>query len=490
MWDLLSSGATRGCERREDRRDREGRHLGPAFDREAVRNDARVRNVHAALGLDPYLVQTLQQRQPYLWLNPRWQSTANMPKEPGIGFLDVADAEARLQRFAPLLVTLFPALKNTGGIIESPLHRVDTLQARMMRGRGGSGHWYLKADHALPIAGSIKARGGFYEVLVHAERLARQAGLFASGDDSVKLAGAEARELFAQHEIAVGSTGNLGLSIGILAAALGFRATVHMSAEAKSWKKDRLRRRGVTVIEHQGDFGAAVAAGRKDAAENPSAYFVDDEHSRELFLGYSVAALRLKLQLEAFDVSVDATHPLFVYLPCGVGGAPGGITFGLRHVLGDHVHCFFAEPVACPGMLLRLALEEDRAISVREIGLDNRTGADGLAVAQASDFVAPLMRARVSGVFTVPDNDLFEDLYQLEDTERMQIEPSAAAGFRGPEWILNSDAGREYLERHALFEHRDQAAHLLWTTGGSLVPEDEYRGFHERGRGILRNQWL
>jgi D-serine dehydratase len=446
--------------------------------------------VQAIAGLDPRLTRTLQQREPLLWLNPRWQSTTNMPKAPRVSFLDVADAEARLQRLAPLLLSLFPELKDRGGIIESPLYRVEALQARMMRGRAGCGHWYLKADHALPVAGSIKARGGFYEVLVHAERLARHAGLLAAGEDARKLAGTEARALFAQHEIAVGSTGNLGLSIGILAAALGFKATVHMSQEAKFWKKERLRRRGVRVIGHRGDFGAAVAAGRKEAARNPSVYFVDDEHSRELFLGYGVAALRLKSQFESHEVSVDATHPLFVYLPCGVGGAPGGITFGLRYVFGDHVHCFFAEPVASPGMLVRLALDADRAISVRELGLDNRTEADGLAVAQASDFVAPLMRPRVSGIFTVPDDDLFEDLYQLKETEGMQIEPSAAAGFRGPEWILNSDPGREYLDRHALLDHRERATHLLWTTGGSLVPQDEYRGFLERGRGILRNHGL
>ena len=67
---------------------------------------------------------------------------------------------------------------------------------------------------------------------------------------------------------------------------------------------------------------------------------------RQLHLGLPVWASDLVLRISAEgQVVVDARHPLFVYLPCGVGGAPGGITLGLRDRFGPHVHCFFAEPV-------------------------------------------------------------------------------------------------------------------------------------------------
>jgi D-serine dehydratase len=424
-------------------------------------------------------------RQPTLWINPGWRPIKTVHRT-AVRYREVIQTDRRLQEFAPLLMKLFPEVVCIGGVIESELVPVDRFRSAM-RPRATPGRWLVKSDHSLPIAGSIKARGGLYEVLLHAESLALAAGILQPNGDRIVLASDEARALFSQHEVSVGSTGNLGLSIGVMAAALGFNAVIHMSADAKPWKKSRLRDRGVTVVEHAGDFGAAVAAGRAEAARRPRAYFVDDENSKPLFLGYSVAALRLHRQLESLNIRVDEAHPLFVYLPCGVGGAPGGITFGLRHTFGDHVHCFFAEPVASPALLVRLASAEDRPVSVREVGLDNRTEADGLAVAQASGFVAPLMRPLVSGVFTVPDEHLFEDLYRLEVTENIRVEPSAAAAFRGPAWVLDSEAGNKYLERHALIGEMREATHVLWTTGGAFVPDSEYRRFHERGSDLARN---
>jgi D-serine dehydratase len=415
------------------------------------------------------------------WLNPDYGRAA---EDHGIRpprIEDILDAEARLRRFAPLLAKLFPQLHASGGLIESTLLELPKLGPELLGRRVEHGRCLLKADHELPIAGSVKARGGIYEVLLYAERLAMEAGLLSRQDDYTTLAGSPFRKLFARHTIAVGSTGNLGLGIGISATALGFRAVVHMSAEARKWKKELLRAKGVEVVEHSGDYAAAVAAGRSLAASDPNTYFIDDENSLALFLGYSTAALRLRMQLQSRGVRVDAEHPLFVYLPCGVGGAPGGITFGLKQLFGEHVHCFFAEPVAAPCMLVQLATEGDEPVSVYDVGLDNLTAADGLAVATASPLAAGLMRKRLSGIFTVGDEELFRCLYRLERMEGIRVEPSAAACIPGPERLLNSPAGHAYLQQHGLEQRLATSTHLLWTTGGSLVPEEEYARFHARG---------
>ncbi|WP_176039689.1 D-serine ammonia-lyase [Burkholderia stabilis] len=425
------------------------------------------------------LLARLQSRHPLLWLNPGAGSP--LPHD-APSFDAIALAEARLARCEPLMAELFPELAASAGKIESPLMPADDLQRALSHPADARGAWFIKRDDALPIAGSIKARGGFHEVLALAESLAIEHGLLAPAGDRRILASAAARALFAAHTVIVGSTGNLGLSIGVMAAALGFESVVHMSTDAKPWKKARLRNRGVRVIEHDGDYAQAVAAGRAQAHNQPRCHFVDDEGSLMLFLGYAASARHLAAQLAEAGRGVDAAHPLFVHIPCGVGGAPGGIAYGLKALFGEHVHCFFAEPVASPCMLVQLASGRREPLSVYDVGLDNRTEADGLAVAQASHLVSPLMAPLLSGVFTVSDAQLYAQLLAVQRALGVELEPSAAAAVGGPGWLERSPAGQDYVRNLAIDMHR--STHVIWATGGSLVPPDEHRRFQAHAKAL------
>ncbi|MGO2358971.1 MAG: D-serine ammonia-lyase [Mesonia sp.] len=424
---------------------------------------------------DAPILENIISAKPVSWLNPDLKSMQNVP-EFSINMEDMRKAELLWERFAPFFVNAFPETEEFQGILESPLREISKMKSLLNRNNDEiEGRLLLKCDNELPISGSIKARGGFFEIMKYAEKLALEAGLLKKEDDYSILTSPKFKEFFSTHKIGVGSTGNLGLSIGIISAKLGFEVTVYVSSDAKQWKKELLRDKGVRVVEFEGDFSKAISAGREATKSDPNAYFVDDEDSQDLFLGYTVGALRIAEQLKAQGVKVDEDHPLFVYSPCGVGGSPGGTAFGLKQIYGDHVHCFFVEPTHCPAVLTGLVTGEMSKISVQDIGLDNKTEADGLAVGQPSNFATKISKHLISGVFTIEDEHLFKLLTQLKDTENIFLEPSATAGLIGPQLVQKSG----YAKTHQL--HMKNATHIAWATGGLLVPKHERELFYEKG---------
>ena len=78
----------------------------------------------------------------------------------------IQEASDRLLRFAPYLKRVFPELEATGGIIESELREIPRMKEFLNReyGAGIEGRLMLKMDSHLPVSGSVKARGGIYEV--------------------------------------------------------------------------------------------------------------------------------------------------------------------------------------------------------------------------------------------------------------------------------------------------------------------------------------
>lgn len=425
------------------------------------------------------LIDDLRAMKETCWRNPGQKPYEEAMKHCTLTMEDVEDAAARLDRFAAYFRVAFPETVPMGGILESPLREVPSMKVVLEQDHMVNipGNLWLKMDSHLPVSGSIKARGGVYEVLKTAEDIALSQGLLTLDDDYSILNSQIFRELFSNYSIAVGSTGNLGLSIGIMSAKLGFHVTVHMSADARQWKKNLLRSKGVEVVEYKSDYSEAVKQGRILAEKDPMCHFVDDENSQTLFLGYAVAALRLKKQFEQVGITVDREHPLLVYLPCGVGGGPGGVAFGLKQVWGDAVHCFFAEPTHACCMILGMATGLHNEISIQDIGIDSHTAADGLAVGRASGFVGRLMEPFISGCYTLDDKRLFRMLTQLADAEKVYLEPSALAGMYGPVLMEKAPEFQEYRGIKS-------ATHLVWATGGSMVPEKEMEKYYLNGRPI------
>ena len=347
-------------------------------------------------------VKEMMAKKPIFWKNPDYGKSADLPfsKE------EIFDAVARWDRFAPFIEAAFPETANMHGIIESPLIRLDKMKQLFNQDHQTAiaGSLFLKADSQLPISGSIKSRGGIDEVLKFAEHVALTKGDLKPTDNYAILRSPKYKQLFAQYGVMVASTGNLALSVGIAASTFGFKTTVYMSRDAKEWKKAKLRASGVNVVELDTDFSSVIPKAREAAAKDDQIHFIDDEGSRDLFIGYAVAGVRLKKQLDDLNIKVDQNHPVVVYLPAGVGGSPSGVTFGLKTIIGENIHAIFCEPTHVPSVTLGMMTKLNNEISVFDIGLDGKTAADGLAVGRPSRIAGKVMRTLLFGSTTFQVN--------------------------------------------------------------------------------------
>lgn len=422
-----------------------------------------------------------------LWINPQRcqikDAFANLKKFPSLDTIKAVDSE--LRRFGTFFMQAFEDTQSTQGVIESPLVAIEQFRDVFSEKTGCSimGKWLMKLDSHLPISGSIKARGGVYEVVKFAHKTAKKAGLLDENLSYSQFLHESFNTLFSKYTIAVGSTGNLGLSIGIIGRALGFKVDVHMSKDAKRWKIKKLRDIGVNVFLYESDYSKAVKEGRKASENDPWSYFIDDEDSIELFKGYAVAGLRLQEQLWQMNITVNTEKPLFVYLPCGVGGAPGGIAYALKMLYGDAVHVFFAEPTCAPCMLLGLMTGRHQRASVEDFGIDLHTLADGLAVGSPSGLVCQAMEPLLSGIYTVSDDKLLAMQYLMARSEQIRLEPSALAGLIGP--IKLAQTKRYYKQRFNA-QQLQNSTHLSWATGGNLVPKQIMQDDIDRGQMNFR----
>lgn len=149
-------------------------------------------------------------------------------------------------------------------------------------------------------------------------------------------------------------------------------------------------------------------------------------------MGYAVVWGMIKKHFDEMGVKVTKDNSLYVYLPCGVGGGPRGVAFGLEMQFSDNVHCLFAEPTQSCCTMLGVATGLHEKLSVNDFGVGNRTIADGLAVGRASGFVGKQTYDFMDGCYSFSDERMSSLLKMIKDTENIKLKPRALAGTFGP----------------------------------------------------------
>jgi D-serine dehydratase len=77
----------------------------------------------------------------------------------------------------------------------------------------------------------------------------------------------------------------------------------------------------------------------------------------------------------------------------------------------------------------------------------------------------------LDGIVTVQDSKLYDYMRGLQSEEDIFLEPSSCAGFHGVIKLMLSEEGQKFLKENALSEHMANASHIVWATGGGLVPD-------------------
>lgn len=70
----------------------------------------------------------------------------------------------------------------------------------------------------------------------------------------------------------------------------------------------------------------------------------------------------------------------------------------------------------------------------------------------------------------------------MYETEQISLEPSALAGMYGPIQLTKSNWFRNNFTTQQL----EQSHHIVWATGGSLVPKEEMELYISKGRDIWK----
>lgn len=225
------------------------------------------------------------------------------------------------------------------------------------------------------------------------------------------------------------STGNVGVSLAVGAAATGIRAVIFVPADVRDQKLQLMLLAGATVIKVRDGYEAAFALSRRSAR-------TFGWHDRNTGVNPLTLEGKKTVALELWE-QLGRTLPDAVVVPVGDGPTLCAMVKGFRELLACGV----------PGRLPRIVAVQAEGCQPLKQAWDRhdpispvepRTIADGIAV--GAPFSGPMVlrdvRETGGGFVAVPDEAMLQAIRTLARSGGILAEPAGATAFAGLERAL------------------------------------------------------
>ena len=243
------------------------------------------------------------------------------------------------------------------------------------------GKVYLKPEN-MQRTGAYKVRGAYYKIsTLSAEERAR--GLITA------------------------SAGNHAQGVAYAARECGAKAVIVMPTTTPLIKVNRTKALGAEVILHGDVYDDAAAWADKLARENGYT-FIHPFDDPDVATGQGTIAMEIMRDLPLVDI---------ILVPVGGGGLATGVSV-LAGYLKPGIKVIGVEPegAAC----LKASFEAGKVVTLPAVN----TIADGTAVKTPGSRISPWLQKNLSGIITVPDQELVTAFLDMVENHKMVVENS------------------------------------------------------------------
>ena len=243
------------------------------------------------------------------------------------------------------------------------------------------GKVYLKPEN-MQRTGAYKVRGAYYKIsTLSAEE--RERGLITA------------------------SAGNHAQGVAYAAGECGAKAVIVMPTTTPLIKVNRTKALGAEVILHGDVYDDAAAWADKLARENGYT-FIHPFDDPDVATGQGTIAMEIMRDLPLVDI---------ILVPVGGGGLATGVSV-LAGYLKPGIKVIGVEPegAAC----LKASFEAGKVVTLPAVN----TIADGTAVKTPGSRIFPWLQKNLSGIITVPDQELVTAFLDMVENHKMVVENS------------------------------------------------------------------